>query len=758
VQQINLPFVTWRELPPLHDGAKPRKVPSSPVTGEPVDPHDRSGWMAAEAAHGAVLARPDLNLRIGQVLSDSDPYFMLDLDDCHDGSDWSEGAKRIVAAFPGAAVEVSINGRGLHIIAQCNPAALGERRNKFDYLGVACEFYHTGRFIALGHGFSGNPDIDFTATLASIVPTREIHESLSLIDQADPEWSGPEDDDTLINLMLNARGSVESLFNGKASVSDLWNANVEALARTWPSSAGDDFDRSSADAALMSHLAFWTGKNTDRMDRLFRRSKLMRDKYERRPDYRTATISGAVGHTTNVYKQSKKLTAQKTAETDLQTSATVPPEGTYGEIMSIDEQEGYFAGCVYVARDHAVLVPDGRLLKPAQFRTIYGGHVFLMSSDGTKPTQNAFEAFTENRVVRFPKVNRTRFKPGMPFGSPVGADGVNCYMPATIRTVSGDVSRLLWLLEKQLPDERDRAILMSWCAALIQNPGRKFFWAPVMQGTKGNGKSLWAEILTQCVGEEYCWTPPASKIDAKFNSFLARRLFINVEEMNMFSKYETLEALKEYITGRKQEVENKGVDSAMDPDYCANWYFATNHKDAIIKEHDDRRFSIFFTAQQSRPDMIRDGMATDHFFPKLYRWLEQDGFSFMRHYLENYSVPTEFNPAENCIWAPDTSSTIDAVSWSSGVPEQHIQEAIEMSAPGFCGGWLSTTRVSKLLTDAGIKKSPRKLQGVIENMGYELRCRASRPLMQEDMTRPRLYALPGVNGAVEEYEKAQGYM
>ena len=61
------------------------------------------------------------------------------------------------------------------------------------------------------------------------------------------------------------------------------------------------YDASSADAALMTHLAFWTGKDMPRMDRLFRLSGLMRDKYRDRPDYRTATVQNAARFCKAVY-------------------------------------------------------------------------------------------------------------------------------------------------------------------------------------------------------------------------------------------------------------------------------------------------------------------------------------------------------------------------------------------------------------------------------------------------------------------------
>jgi hypothetical protein len=764
---LNLPFITWRELPPKIVGAKNRKVPWDIFADIPErDPHDPSWWMTSEQCSQLIEANPTHQLRQGVVLSDADPYFLLDLDDCHDGNDWVQGVYSILALFPEAAVEVSISGKGLHILGQCQPVTLGDRKNKFNLYGVECEFYHTKRFMALGYGFTtGTPDLDWTETLKTVVPTREAVTMLAVTDQADPEWSGPEDDDQLISMMTTARGSAAQMFGEKATVSDLWDADVEALGRHYPSVSGDLFDRSSADGALMAHLSFWTGKNTARMDRLFRRSGLMRPKYEKHGNYDYAgnTISGAVANTRNVYQQSVKSQPQgvvdllPAAPDEVIEQMVLAPSG-FSEIMSVDDQGTFFAGCSYIARDHSVLTPSGLLLKPAQFKTIYGGHCFLMSADGSRPSYNAFEAFTENRVTRFPKVFRTRFKPALPFGSRVGADGVNCFMAQTIRSIAGDVSPVLELLEKILPVERDRQILLSWMSAMIQNPGVKFLWSPVLQGTKGNGKSVWGKILTYCVGDKYTWEPKPKKLDAQFNAFLSKRLFVHVDEMSMFGKYEILDTLKDYITGDTQEVEQKGIDAEMDPDYCANWLFSCNPKDAVIKERDDRRFAVFFTAQQSRQDMQRDGMLSNGYFPKLWNWLKhQDGFAMMHHYLLNYAIQDEFNPAEGCFLAPDTSSTVEAVSASYGAAEQHIQEAIESEMMGFKGGWLSTAKVNELLQGVGIKRSPRKISLIIEGMGFETKLRATRLLMHEGNAKPRIYALPEISGSLEDYETAQGY-
>jgi putative DNA primase/helicase len=50
---------------------------------------------------------------------------------------------------------------------------------------------------------------------------------------------------------------------------------------------------SEADLALCLLLAFWTGRDVAQMDRLFRRSARMRDKWNRQ-DYRSRTIGRAL--------------------------------------------------------------------------------------------------------------------------------------------------------------------------------------------------------------------------------------------------------------------------------------------------------------------------------------------------------------------------------------------------------------------------------------------------------------------------------
>jgi len=425
-----------------------------------------------------------------------------------------------------------------------------------------------------------------------------------------------EDDDALIRMML-ASSNTASKFGGGVTARDLWEANAAVLGRAYPAYDGNGpFDHSSADAALMSHLAFWTGKDMPRMDRLFRRSALVRDKYLKREDYRRDTVQGAARLCKRVYDVPRRAPS---SESDAVSSEVY---------LNVPEMIEHFKGCVYVRDPHRVLVPDGAMLKPEQFNAVYGGHMFQMMPDGTKPTRKAFEAFTECLAHRFPQAVRPVFRPLAAPGAVLDDGSVNIYVPPTVDMTPGDVTPFLDFLSRLIPDETDRSILLAYMAGCVQNPGVKFQWAPVLQGTEGNGKTLLASCVAYAIGRQYTHQPRASQLAEKFNGYLEGKLFIIVEEIHMGGRREMLDELKPLVTNVEIEMRGMHQEKRM-IENVANWFFCTNHRDAVLKSENDRRYAVFFTAQQSAEDLRRDGM-DGNFFPSLYQWLRAGG-EYGRH-------------------------------------------------------------------------------------------------------------------------------
>lgn len=736
-------------------------VPHNPVTGQNgkfpclpngtiVNPHDPANWISYEQAASNGLG-------VAFVLTHADPYFFLDLDKCTtpDGN-WTADATAIFMSFTGALGEVSTSGTGLHILGKCNAEALRDRRNKWDGW---LEFYTGERFIAFGQrgwdaiGGSFNPDIDWTQRLLQLVPQRT--ELGELPDGVDETYTGPADDDELIAKMLASTGGAGAAFGGKATVAQLWNADP-VLCQIYPAFDGNQqsFDHSAADAALMAHLAFWTGKDMPRMDRLFRRSALMRPKFERN-DYRLKTVQDAARMCNRVYDFKKP-------ERDT-TTGTPAPE----VYLTINEMIDHFAGCTYVASEHRVMLPTGKLLKPEQFNAMYGGHIFQMQPDGTGPEKKAFTAFTENRAYQFPKavmgVFEPKREPGELFTDGDGITSVNTYFPTHVDMVQGDVAPFMAHMAKVIPDQNDRLVLLSWMAAAVQNPHMKFQWAPVLQGTEGNGKTFFANCVAYAIGEKFVHRPNPENLTEKHNGWMKQCLLAVVEEIHMNGRREMLENLKWKITNERIPIRGMAVDEETFKNFT-KWIFCTNHMDAVVVTNNSRRYSIFYTAQQEKADKIRDGMVGSY-FPDLYRWAREGGYSAVAHFLMHYPIPDELNPAKLCVDAPRTTSTGQAIQKSLGPIEMEILEATQDGTVGFRGGFISSIKLDEFIRNRGLRVSLNKRGDILEGLGY-IKCpglrdgRTAAPLPHENNKRPVLWVRPDIDVSddpVALYRKLQGY-
>jgi len=275
----------------------------------------------------------------------------------------------------------------------------------------------------------------------------------------------------------------------------------------------------------------------------------------------------------------------------------------------------------------------------------------------------------------------------------------------------------------------------------------------VLQVVEGNGKTLAASCVAYAVGRNHVWEPRPERLGSNFNSFMQGRLFIVCEEIHMAGRREMLDALKPMITNRYLEAEGKGVDAGM-IENVTNWWFCTNHRDAVIKSRNDRRYAIFFTAQQSVSDLDRDGMG-GKYFPNLYAWLDSGGYAHVAQWLCDYQIKPELNPADLCHRAPNTSSTEAAIAVSVGGIEAEIAEAVDASDIGFRGGWISTFHLERLMRDRGFRIGRARVGQILAELGYVSSFRAPRAIMREDAKRPVLWS-NGARGGFEDYLKAQG--
>lgn len=198
---------------------------------------------------------------IGFMFSGSG-YFGVDLDDCRDKIDTylCGDMSGVVAEFILALqtyAEQSQSGNGIHLICRGTLPSGGRRKGKI-------EMYDSGRFFIM----TGNAIGDYLYISDCTDRIKPLHQKYFGSVSAPVNHSVPSAVPTLseqeiINKIINSQ-------NGEK-----FNALYSGDFSDYPS-------QSEADMAFCSILAFWCGGNTDLMDRIYRTSGLMRDKWDRR--------------------------------------------------------------------------------------------------------------------------------------------------------------------------------------------------------------------------------------------------------------------------------------------------------------------------------------------------------------------------------------------------------------------------------------------------------------------------------------------
>lgn len=261
-------WVLWRRA---EVNGRITKIPVSPWSGKAAPCDKPQTWSTYRHARYA-LGRHHGD-GIGFVFTKTDPFCGIDLDHCRatNGSICPE-ALELIKRFNSYA-ELSPSGTGAHILIRATLTGAGRRTGKI-------EMYDSGRYFTItGKHLSGTP-------LA-------IHDRQELVSELEKELFVP--------LVSSAQPNVANAFalSDEEIIERAKNArNGERFGRLWAGDASDyGNDRSRADLALCRTLVFWCGGDTKRVDRLFRRSGLMRDKWDRKTgdaSYGDRTVRAAI--------------------------------------------------------------------------------------------------------------------------------------------------------------------------------------------------------------------------------------------------------------------------------------------------------------------------------------------------------------------------------------------------------------------------------------------------------------------------------
>jgi hypothetical protein len=331
--------------------AKPTKVPYRPaepnVRASTTDPATWSDYRTAAAVTDAG--------GIGFVFAEGGGLAGVDLDHCIIDGKLDARAAAIVMTLD-SYTEVSPSGTGVHVIIRAELNGTRRRRGNF-------EAYDRGRFFCV----TGDhlPDTPLTVN--------ERQGELAEVHAAVFPPAPPSPPRRPVPVAVNGADDHELLERASRAKNGhdfdaLYRGNREA----YPSP-------SEADLALVNMLAFWTGPDPERIDRLFRASGLIREKWdEARGDstYGAQTIARALEGRTHYYRPQEWLTSKppRGQVIDLNTERAKPPSETPPNLVAtLDASEAFTRRYVALSEAQYVAV------------TLWIAHTHALGATGTTP-------------------------------------------------------------------------------------------------------------------------------------------------------------------------------------------------------------------------------------------------------------------------------------------------------------------------------------------------------------------------------------
>ena len=282
-------WICWR-LEPDPKGEKPRKVPYDPKTGRKASSTNPETWATLPEAMRAQTKY--LFTGVGFVFTEAGGIVGVDIDHCRkENGTFTEAAQAILDKYP-SYTEISPSGAGLHIFYR---GVMPGKGNKNSATGV--EMYASARYFTMtGNRLEGTPEA--IGDGAQALPW--IHENYIARKQVRKHKAKK----AARRVVLSDEQVLE-----KARTAQ----NAEDFTALWEGRWQDKFaSQSEADLALCCALAFWTGRDKEQMDRLFRQSALFREKWDKvhhadGATYGEETLEQAIARTETVYSPGGEL-------------------------------------------------------------------------------------------------------------------------------------------------------------------------------------------------------------------------------------------------------------------------------------------------------------------------------------------------------------------------------------------------------------------------------------------------------------------
>ena len=655
----------WCVARPEEVNGRLTKVPYRAMADQDVKASstDPSTWSDFETAHS--LVESGAFPWIGFMLQGSG-LVGVDFDHCVENGALAAWAEDLILALDTYS-EISQSGSGVHVLAMGSLPPGARRTGKQGKHppvpeGSEVEMYDSGRyFVVTGNVWQFRSRIQDRQDQIT-----ELHARLFGIPRAETLDDPPAvavSDLSDEKLLAKIRASKQG-----AKFDRLWAGDTSLH-------SGDD---SAADQALCMMLAFWTQRDRERIDRLFRQSRLFRAKWER-ADYRDRTLDKAC-KIKEVYQPRVLTVDDFVAYMPTHAYYCVPTREFWSE-RSVDQR-----------------VPSPKDDWSATQWLDFNRHVEQMTWWPGRPLVMENAILADGGLIE-----RAGFKIFNQYRPPEPLPG-------------GDASQVgIWLEHLQRIYPQDWKHICGCFAHRIQRPHEKLNHALVLGGEPGIGKDTLVDPVRVGVGEWNTHEISPADIMKRFNGYL-KSVLLRISEgrdLGEVNRYAFYEHTKTLIASPPEvlRVDEKHLREYPVPN-LTGVLITTNHKtDGLYLPPNDRRHYVAWS------DAVMADFDKDY-WNALYDWYDRGGRAHVVAYLSDPERLQDFDPKapppRTDAWqaivdanlSPEDADVADALDRLNGPDVATIEDLIKVAGDVDFGAWLRD------------RKNRRTIPHRLESCGY----------------------------------------
>lgn len=392
----------------------------------------------------------------------------------------------------------------------------------------------------------------------------------------------------------------------------------------------------------------------------------------------------------------------------------------------------WLEGYVYCAADEGFYSQKSRMmLSHKAFDAMFGRYAMTRKDrlEGRAAPEHAASHLALHRH-EIPTVHTRMYLPGQ--GDIFEVNGlpyVNAYTEIGIpdtpdeltKKERGAILTVLNHLEHLFDNERDRKLLLSWIAFIVQNPGKRINWAPIIQGVEGDGKTFFHLLIGAVLGGENVKTVPGEALAEKNTAFAEGCQFCLIEEVRLHGqdRYSIVNKVKPYITNVMVPIRRMRTDW-YDVLNTVSYILTTNHKDGVPSKKSDRYFPLF-SRWQTEFSLAKFNRNNPRYYDELHEALAYPGA--LRKWLLEYKLHPEFNHQKR---ATRSSSRDEMEYLNMSEEEEAFETALDESKDrDFCRMLLDSAKVAEAMADLGASAPyGRQLKMMLSEAGFSFIGRA----------------------------------